>query len=1456
MRIIPHKNGKEAYSLRVSKKVPKGAANLAYVYSESVSPSRNLSMEDEWKKIIENIANESGSKEHIVFPDGQSRLTSQEGVSSFDTEELLLTDEYDVEGKSALYWKGVSNGLFDARNSLVVPYKKGREISPKARRFEELPADEREELLYLGDKISIIQMDGNAVSEEQKFKVKLIKEGITPFTYRIEVYTSFVSTKEESYLLKYRRYGTDKQYEVTESLNVDVVFERVSKSEIDELTSESQKMEKKYAVVKTDKGGFEVYAKAPMLIVSETTRPAHHFKYQLGANLTAKLSTENQGELKIGYIFVNDTESGANIYELGSVGKKLLSPSNTAMPSFLKRENPHTRFENEGQDSVDYWLADLDMPASHYMDYDVLVLAGYGDFDMSRYNMRMQAFVEKGGTLIVDNNGVGNSALNFEVEGKETFFLNMGFGEEKEPLAKVYPTSPVKSRYFNLSSPNEIGRVNAEWRIGEGQEASMWNSLVGYTNGEIAVGWSRIGKGRVVWSSVGLMAGCLFSNVESTRFMSNLLLWTGEERYVLSPERKDFVHHKNSLFRKEYISTDGEVLYYDGRSDDDMTQLVAKKVLAPSVAEAMRSYLPKGFEKAKGSYEVLSDSDTTYSLENSDFENAQSDGVVEWQASGATIPGWEAQVFAGTATFRHEVGEKRQGQRSLSVESTSGHAFFQQALGIVPAGTYEFGVWMMPVSAAGVGARIGIYKPSGELVQQSESFTGTSSWSKRTVRVSLNEDTSLVLRVGFIDGNGSGKVYFDQLEANHVGAVRMTRSGDGSERLYAYATLSRGKGLDLQNLGFDTEDVVIHHPTIEGYVKATAFVYQWNNNSLMYQPVRGQSVLHPISIRKDMGRLVLGKVEGLLPPTGQGAMWADKNRIYYEFEVGSGYDETMDKKYVDIELYDPMRRSSFYSKDGKAVISHYDLFGEVGSAETVLEVWTSYYTLQATKKQFALKVGEEQKVEVLAPGTDDARENWYPRVKNGMFRKNGWNISDLEEMNMRGRNDIETRTVGDMVYTIPSYEEQAFYPEFGVMARTEVAKFMNTKMLQVDRAPLIVKERSVTLEELEAIDSERKVFQAEMGKWNRKQGVSVYLDEFMDGTNVKIESGFMIDFERGRIVFEESVVGIVRASYSQDNFKVSKRRYMNEWKKEVRLKTSDRKTWSSIEDHWLSSPAPVLYKGVVRPENIISPEDYEIDYASGQVYFKEVQPLQVFADFRYFVEEELEVEDIDMRAGIIRLKKEISFKDEIYVDYLYAENHVDYKGYYDVEAGRFIHLDLNPSSGHLVTVRRGDGVDSFYEDVESENLLNKEVFLYLLPSKIEFSGGISIEEEHPLRHALSEKEWGHIKKGRPEAMLLSRIQVRENTNVENTIVMDARRRGGGLKESVTSKEIERRGGSVEAFWDIGGYDGVAYYEKGVVVVKIPKSVLAVNGGRFTEEEVLTKVKQHMAYGVYPIVEYV
>ena len=125
-----------------------------------------------------------------------------------------------------------------------------------------------------------------------------------------------------------------------------------------------------------------------------------------------------------------------------------------------------------------------------------------------------------------------------------------------------------------------------------------------------------------------------------------------------------------------------------------------------------------------------------------------------------------------------------------------------------------------------------------------------------------------------------------------------------------------------------------------------------------------------------------------------------------------------------------------------------------------------------------------------------------------------------------------------------------------------------------------------------------------------------------------------------------------------------------------------------------------------------------------------------------------------------------------------------------------------------------------------------------------------------MRHCFNESEWHKIKAATPEALLVGKIHVRENTDIENAIVMDARRLGGGLKESLTQEEIEKRVGFTSAFWDIGSFDGLAYYENGVTVIQLPESLLDTNGGTFNEKQIENIVSKYIAFGVYPLIEFV
>lgn len=100
------------------------------------------------------------------------------------------------------------------------------------------------------------------------------------------------------------------------------------------------------------------------------------------------------------------------------------------------------------------------------------------------------------------------------------------------------------------------------------------------------------------------------------------------------------------------------------------------------------------------------------------------------------------------------------------------------------------------------------------------------------------------------------------------------------------------------------------------------------------------------------------------------------------------------------------------------------------------------------------------------------------------------------------------------------------------------------------------------------------------------------------------------------------------------------------------------------------------------------------------------------------------------------------------------------------------------------------------------------------------------------------------------------VYIRQNTSLESTILVDTRIRGGGVLESM--KDSIRHELEPESDWylDIGYYDGKPYQENGVVVVRIDRRLLKEYGGRFTREQVSERVNRWLAYGVVAIIEYV
>ncbi len=221
--------------------------------------------------------------------------------------------------------------------------------------------------------------------------------------------------------------------------------------------------------------------------------------------------------------------------------------------------------------------------------------------------------------------------------------------------------------------------------------------------------------------------------------------------------------------------------------------------------------------------------------------------------------------------------------------------------------------------------------------------------------------------------------------------------------------------------------------------------------------------------------------------------------------------------------------------------------------------------------------------------------------------------------------------------------------------------------------------------------------------------------------------------------------------------------------------------------------------------------------------------------------------------GIIEIDGAVTVNDEIYVDYQYDEDSYTYRGYYDKETDRFWQLDLNPSSGHYITIR--DPSDGEIKDVPSFVLINRTVYLYLRPcAKInrDARGNMRPPSElqaYSLFHTFE-------KVSDKNAVLLGEIRVRPNSNQGNIQLIDTRTRGGGLKETITHQKMKEYEMDSFYYWDIGHWDGEPFPENGVIAVRVSQHVLREHGGIFTKAEIENKLDKYLGYGILPIIEYV
>lgn len=227
------------------------------------------------------------------------------------------------------------------------------------------------------------------------------------------------------------------------------------------------------------------------------------------------------------------------------------------------------------------------------------------------------------------------------------------------------------------------------------------------------------------------------------------------------------------------------------------------------------------------------------------------------------------------------------------------------------------------------------------------------------------------------------------------------------------------------------------------------------------------------------------------------------------------------------------------------------------------------------------------------------------------------------------------------------------------------------------------------------------------------------------------------------------------------------------------------------------------------------------------------------------------------KDGIINLTDFVSDNDEIYVDYVFEEQSYVYRGYNKLSTKQILHhilLDLNPNKHHMMTNVTTGLTENEVTDVPSFQLIDKVVYVYMKPAIIEKGPGNYEYNDKVLHHTLYQLTDTELLE--QNLLLIGSIYVRPNSSFYSLQVTDTRTRGGGILEEISNdlrKELEP---DSDFYWDIGYWDGEAYSENAVIVVRLDRKLLKQFGGRFTEDEIETAVNKHIAFGTLAIIEYV
>lgn len=1502
MTLKPYKDklNDRAFSIGISKRLPDNSTNLAFASSPKISKD-NISTMNDFEGISKLL---SGTNYELFYSSEDNLLSTNNGITFIPNQMIELTDEFSLkvlpndiphplfyESTLSKPIKAITTVKNVVKNS--VPYVYGYESRTMDQLRVVINSNDKTDITSFVDVIENIT-NSNGVKVNGDFKVRLTKiddnDGVLNDAYQVRLYHNF--DDNDTYKVTYRQYDGTMKSEILTSIPI---FNRIN---IEDFQSAGT-MDKVYAV-KQDGVGFNVYAPTNMYRITDNQREPFEFRYRVLGNMDIKYDKYSPAQMKIGVL---SFERWDGLNETEGIVSDFINQS--LFPEYISFINPHppSKYydspENYFNDSK-YWTIDLSMPQQYLDEYNLIIITGYGIHDLSAYNGSLVKYLEQGGNILIDNLSNENTLalrLNFGDTNPIIDYDYMSNSETGELLLNTaarefVSTGKYLTRHYDLTEVNasKLAYIENSFQVGPSvyvNETDVWSNIVRYSTAAKCIGYlTHEDRGKVYLSTSGILkAFTQETNEENKKFVVNLIITIAEDMWLSTPWIKDRVYHIDQLFDDEINN-----LGYEYAMSINNTP-IAKKALGKQIKDVLAKYTNYKYYNQNGTYHIIAEE---YDKRINTVENS-------WKPLNKVyVPSTldsndELYAYAVTSNSVTFNTDNLQGYSKNDIKIYNDKVKFKF---IIRPYTYSW------INDNGVLKKIRIDGDRTHISEKEYEITRSDGfinlgplssmlpelpdgieWAKKRSRV--NDLTLETLDEDIVDKRD---IFFEVLLGHFQNGEFVELDQKVNLMIYDKATgeykyAGDGRNVISYNDLFDvrkiqtnadsnvlrrkSEDIIIQAST-NYYVLAAnkrvfAIKHMFNSESAIVLPSSLNTnenwhprIKHLNFIKNSFTKEDYDRIARTLRFRFEDAYVIDTITQYYGENPGDNVILSIIAKLNNNEILD--------SEDWEVVSEAFDLIDdavlyEYETKEYHNQAWNPLEPLKKSTKETS-KYIDSDTIKVQFPNIyivdQSVEREKLERISDYLFKSVNlnWLQSELVKIEVADTNEIGGyRTINPDRLTIDFNKGVVTLKDLVIDKLYATYTYSNVEIYKK-----LYSNSSAIFEELNQLDayhydvtrisSEARILKSPSPVVYFADTYSELEQAIINKTDAKyLGTSFEIDYDRGFLTLTNPTTKRIFMRYHYEQVEslsikdYDSKQSVIELNEHIHFNDNVYVTYFYNDDSY-------EYKGYKDSNKYryldMNPTRGHVCTVSvvedGEVVFKEVPTYTLLDKSVYFYMMPSRV----MRQSTANNERLIKLSD---TEFISENQNWITRSYMSIKK---LGQVLTQTSYQIAPYEEWITIDSSEYTIDKIN--GKIIFNKPQTSSIYATYSYYepiIENDVTLRHTFDKEELRLIQLAHPEMIVLGSIKITNDYTKYDIVSLDTRTRGGGLKDTVSREQINTQDQLSNNFWDISDFDGPSYYGNGITIIKVPNSVL----NKFTKKEVEEIVKNHLAYGILPIIKY-